>query len=303
VVRGPPNHSAWQVMAKRIVIVGKRGRLGAALARELAPSYDVIALGREDLDLSAPVSPQIALPEFDTMLNCAAATNVDWCEQNPELAHRLNGEAAGELAEFCARRHARLIHVSTDYVFDGKSPVHLTEGAAPNPINRYGQSKRQGELTVLAASPDHLVVRVSWVFGPDRPSFIDQIIAQARGEPVVAAVADKWSAPSYTLDIVQWLHPILLERPVGGILHLCNAGSCSWKEWAEVALAAARRLGIRVRATEVAPLTLAGMKPFKAPRPVHTVMATTKFQTLAGLQPRPWQEAVAAYVGKHYQTA
>jgi dTDP-4-dehydrorhamnose reductase len=289
-------------MAKRIVIVGKRGRLGAALARELAPRYDVIALGREDLDLSAPVSPQSALPKFDTMLNCAAATNVDWCEQNPELAQRVNGEAAGELAEFCARRHARLIHVSTDYVFDGKTLGPLAEEAVPNPINRYGQSKRQGELAVLAASPDHLVVRVSWVFGPDRPSFIDQIIAQARGEQPVAAVADKWSAPSYTLDISQWLYPVLLERPVGGVLHLCNAGSCTWKEWGEVALAAARRVGIRVKATDVAPLTLAGMKRFKAPRPVHTVMATTKFQTLTGLQPRPWQEAVAAYIDRHYRT-
>jgi dTDP-4-dehydrorhamnose reductase len=290
-------------MAKRIIIVGKRGRLGAALVREFAPRCDVIALGREDLDLSAPVTPQVALPKFDVMLNCAAATNVDWCEQNPKLAQRLNGEAVGELAEFCARRDARLIHVSTDYVFDGKTPVPLTEEAAPNPINRYGQSKRQGELAVLAASPDHLVVRVSWVFGPDRPSFIDQMIAQARGEQSVAAVADKWSAPSYTLDIARWLHPVLLERSMGGLLHLCNAGSCSWKEWGEVALAAARRLGIQVKATDVAPLTLAGMKQFKALRPVHTVMATTQFQALTGLQPRPWQEAVAAYIDRHYRTA
>jgi dTDP-4-dehydrorhamnose reductase len=290
-------------MANRIVIVGKRGRLGAALARALAPEYDVIAVGREDLDLSAPVPPQIALPEFDTMLNCAAATNVDWCEQNPELAQRVNGVAAGELAGFCARRHARLIHVSTDYVFDGRNPGLLTEEAEPNPVNRYGQSKRQGELAVLAASPDHLVVRVSWVFGPDRPSFIDQIIVQAQHKTSVAAVADKWSAPSYTLDIAQWLRPILRERSMGGFLHLCNGGSCSWKEWGEAALAAARLLGIRIKAAEVAPLTLAEMKQFKARRPVHTVMATTKFHTLTGLQPRPWQEAVAAYLRRQYRTA
>lgn len=302
-VRSRPNRFARQAMAKRIVIVGKRGRLGAALAREFASGYEVIALGREDLNLSAPVAGQLALPEFETMLNCAAATSVDWCEQNPGLAQRLNGEAAGELAEFCARRRARLVHVSTDYVFDGKSPAPLTEENAPDPVNRYGRSKRLGELAVLTASPDHLVVRVSWVFGPDRPSFIDQLIARAQSEAAVAAVADKWSAPSYTLDIAQWLHPILPERSVNGILHLCNAGRCSWKEWGEVALAAARRLGIPIRTTEVASLTLAEMKQFKALRPVHTVMATKKFQTLAGVQPRPWQEAVAAYVDRHYQTA
>jgi dTDP-4-dehydrorhamnose reductase len=141
------------------------------------------------------------------------------------------------------------------------------------------------------------------VFGPDRPSFIDQLIEQAQRDPSVAAVADKWSAPAYTLDIAQWLHPVLAERSINGVLHLCNAGSCSWKEWGEVALAAARRLGLRVRTTQVAPLSLAGMKRFKALRPVHTVMATTKFQTLSGLQPRPWQEAVAAYIDRHYQTA
>jgi dTDP-4-dehydrorhamnose reductase len=289
-------------MAKRIVIVGKRGRLGAALARELASRYDVIALGREDLDLSAPVSPQIDALKFDLMLNCAAVTNVDWCEQNPELARRINGAAVGELAEFCTRRQARLIHVSTDYVFDGKRPVPLTEEAVPNPVNRYGQSKRQGELAVLAAGPDHLVVRVSWVFGPDRPGFIDQIIGRAQSEPAIAAVADKWSAPSYTLDIAEWLQPALLDQPVGGMLHLCNDGSCSWKTWAEVALASARRAGIRVRTIEVAPLTLAEMNQFKAVRPVHTVMATTKFQMLTGIQPRPWQEAVAAYIDRHYRS-
>jgi dTDP-4-dehydrorhamnose reductase len=290
-------------MDGRIVIVGKRGRLGAALAREFSPRYDVIALGREDLDLSAPVTPQIDVPAFDTMLNCAAATNVDWCEQNPEPAQRVNAEAVGELAEFCTRRRARLIHVSTDYVFDGRSAVPLTEEAPPNPVNRYGDSKRQGELAALAAGPDHLVVRVSWVFGPDRPSFIDQVIVQAQREPVVSAVADKWSAPSYTLDIARWLQPVLLEKAVSGILHLCNAGSCTWQGWGEVALAAAQRLGLSMRTAKVAPLTLAGMKGFKAARPVHTAMATTKFQMLTGVQPRPWQDAVEAYVSRHYRTS
>ncbi|MBV9488342.1 MAG: dTDP-4-dehydrorhamnose reductase [Verrucomicrobia bacterium] len=288
---------------KRVVIVGKRGRLGAALVRELAPNCQVVGLGREDLDLSKPVGAQIAGLEFDLLINCAAATNVDWCEQNPDLAERINAAAVGELAEVCRRRHARLVHLSTDYVFDGRAQTPLSEQVPPNPANRYGLSKRHGELAALAGSGEHLVIRVSWVFGPDRPSFIDQLIGQAQRQSSVAAVADKWSAPTYTLDFCRWLQPALFEQPIGGILHVCNAGACSWREWAEATLDAARQLGLPVKANSVEPLALAEMKKFTAARPVYTVMDTARFQALTGIKPRPWQEAVRDYVRRHYRVA
>ncbi|HEY0792730.1 MAG TPA: dTDP-4-dehydrorhamnose reductase [Chthoniobacterales bacterium] len=289
------------VRKPRIVVAGSRGRLGAALVRAYARRFDVVPLDRNALDLARPISAQLEGLGFEVLINCAAATNVDWCEGNPALAGRINGTAVEELARCCAGQNARLIHVSTDYVFDGQDAGLLTEQVEPNPVNVYGWSKRAGELAALNNGPDNLVVRVSWVFGPDRPSFLDQIIAKARTEATLAAVADKWSSPTYTRDCAEWLGPRLFDREVRGLLHLCNAGGCTWRDLAEEGLTAARHAGVPLRAESVEPLRLAEMTGFTAQRPVHTVMATQRFQQLSGESPRGWQNAVAEYIARQYR--
>ena len=143
---------------------------------------------------------------------------------------------------------------------------------------------------------NHLVVRVSWVFGPDRPSFVDWVIAQAREHEKVDAVADKFATPTYTLDIAEWLKPLLVSSAPGGLLHLANRGGCSWREYGQWALDCCRAEGITLRAHEVGAITLADMKNFIARRPVYSVLATGKYEHLTGEAPRDWHEAVAAYV-------
>ena len=156
-------------------------------------------------------------------------------------------------------------------------------------------TKLEGDLEVLAASPGHCVVRVSWVFGPDKPSFVDAIVKRALTSPEAAAVHDKTSAPSYTEDMAIWLAEFLKPSVPGGIYHLCNGGTCSWRDYGEYALECAKANGVPVLTTTVAPLKLSDMKNFIAVRPPKTPLDTGKFTRVTGITPRPWQEAVAAH--------
>ncbi len=140
------------------------------------------------------------------------------------------------------------MHVSTDYVFDGLASRPYREEDAAKPISVYGKTKRLGEELLLQSSADHLVIRVSWVFGPDKPSFIDLLLDRAIGQEEVAAIDDKFSAPTYTVDFAQWIRPLLFELPIGGILHLCNSGGCSWREYAQCAVDAARQEKVQLKA-------------------------------------------------------
>jgi dTDP-4-dehydrorhamnose reductase len=290
-----------QQQRKQLAIVGAGGRLGAALARVYRADHEVRAFTRAQLGLAAPDRLRESLGgiDFDVLINCAAQTNVDRCETQQEEAFTINGEAPGVLAEICSGKGARLIHISTDYVFDGEKREPYTENDAPNPISVYGASKLEGERRVLAVSGDHLVVRVSWVFGPDRPSFVDWIVDRAREQDHVEAVADKFSTPTYTLDIAEMLRPFISGERIGGLLHLANTGECSWREYGQYALDCCVKEGVPLRATSVGAITLADMKNFIARRPVHTVMATSKYERSTGGTPRSWQDAVAEYVRDH----
>src|SRR6267154_3895145 len=201
---------------KRVVVVGAGGRLGAALVREYAGTFDVVGFNHAQLDLGQPAQMRAALGalEFDALINAAAQTNVDRCETHQEEAFALNAEAPRVLAEICAGKKARFIHISTDYVFDGEKREPYTEEDEAKPISIYGESKRAGERRALDANENALIVRVSWVFGPDRPSFIDWALGQAREHEKVSAIADKWATPTYTLDLAQMLKAFL---PVAGI--------------------------------------------------------------------------------------
>ena len=168
----------------KIAIVGANGRLGAALVREYQRDYEVTSYDRRQLDLGQldRVRSALAGAKFELLINCAALTNVDYCESHREEAFVVNAEAPRLLAEIANEKSAKLVHFSTDYVFDGKKTDPYVEEDKAVPLSVYGESKLEGERRVLEVSSQHLVVRLSWVFGPDKPSFIDQIIQRARGK-------------------------------------------------------------------------------------------------------------------------
>jgi dTDP-4-dehydrorhamnose reductase len=296
----------------KIVILGAGGRLGAALMREYREKYDIAGFDHAQLDLANldDVRGKLGAMNFDVLINAAAFTNVDACETEHERAFRINAEAPGVLAEICNEKEAKLIHFSTDYVFDGKKCAPYTEEDQANPISAYGESKLAGEKNVLVADDGHLVVRVSWVFGPDRPSFVDAMIKRAQQDEKIDAISDKFSTPTYTYDIAQMLPQFFDRRVAGGILHFANAGKCTWQEYAQWALDCCRDAGVSLKGKTVGALNLSemtrlrqgsgGQAPWVACRPVYSVLSTAKYTELAGTSSRAWREAVADYITRFY---
>src|SRR6267143_643712 len=279
----------------KIMILGAGGRLGAALVREYRDKHDVAVFSHAQLDLSNldDLREKLGATNFDVLITAAAFTNVDLCETERARAFTTNGEAPGIVAEICRQRGAKLIPFSTDYVFDGEKRAPYTEEDEATPISVYGESKLAGENNVVTTQDRNLVVRVSWVFGPDRPSFIDAMIKGAQERERVDAIADKFSAPTYTHDIAEML-PQFFERDVeGGIVHFANAGQCSWQEYAQWALDCCQDAGVPLRVSTVGAGKLENMANWIARRPVYSVLSTAKYTSLTGISPRTWREAVS----------
>jgi dTDP-4-dehydrorhamnose reductase len=287
---------------KTILILGGRGRLATSLAEEWSKNHNVVSWGRAEADVADLDSLRAKLEstEFDLLVNGSGATNVDACETARDEALTVNALAPEVMARAATRRGARLIHFSTDYVFDGSMDRPLAESDPARPAGWYGETKLQGETRVLAVDPRHLVVRVSWVFGPAKPSFVDMIIQRAQQNDRVEAVADKFSSPTYSPDVAGWLEPFFSDAAPGGLFHACNSGTCSWRDYGEKALEFAAEAGLPLRTTRVAGIPLASMTQFVAPRPVFTNLSTKKLADVLGQSPRHWHDALRDYVFKKY---
>lgn len=286
----------------KIVILGTGGRLGAALLREYGEKFDVTGFSRTELDLSDldGLCEKLRAIDFDLVINAAGFTKVDLCETQPDRAFLINAEAPRVLTEISRKKNAKLIHFSTDYVFDGDKREPYTEEDEASPISVYGESKLAGEKNVLAGQNRNLVVRVSWVFGPDRPSFIDAMVQQARENDEVNAIADKFSTPTYTLDIAEMLPRFFGSDAPGGILHFANAGQCSWQEYAQWAVDCCDDAGLPLKVKTIGAQKLRHMVTWVARRPVYTVLSAAKYTTLTGVSPRTWREAVSDYITRFY---
>ena len=286
----------------KIVILGSGGRLGAALLREYRDKFDVAGFNHTQLNLSdlGAVREKLRNIRFDILINAAGFTKVDLCETQPDRAFLINAEAPRVVAEICDEKNARLIHFSTDYVFGGHRREPYTEEDQASPISVYGESKLGGENNVLAAKSQNLVVRVSWVFGPDRPSFIDAMIQQAQENDEVDAVADKFSTPTYTLDIAAMLPQFFDPKVEGGILHFANAGQCSWREYAQWAVDCCHDGGLPLKAKTIGERKLRDMTNWIARRPIYSVLSSRKYTKLTGISPRTWREAVSDYITRFY---
>ena len=301
----------------KIAILGAGGRLGAALMRKYRERFDVVGFNHAQLDLSnfGELRKKLRATSFDLLINAAAFTNVDLCETKRDEAFLINAEAPRALAEICRDKRARLIHFSTDYVFDGGKREPYVESDSANPISVYGESKLAGEQNVLAVQDRHLIVRVSWIFGPDRPSFIDGMIKRAQENEEVDAVADKFSAPTYTDDIAEMLVVAGIDDGTqarvadlgynavsdhSGILHFTSAGECSWQEYAQWALDCCQEIGLPLKGKTVGARKLKDMTNWVARRPVYSVLSSAKYTKLSGRSPRTWREAVADYIRHFY---
>ena len=281
----------------RVAVTGAAGQLGRALVAELGPRV-VWAAGREELDVREPGAADRMLDRLrpDVVINAAAFNDVDGAESRPAEALAVNGAGAGHLARSCRDRHALLVHVSTDYVFDGAKREPYMEDDCPRPLNAYGVSKLAGCLLVAAAGGAHLIVRSSGLFGAGGNrvkggSFVDRIVARGREGAPLRVVDDQVFSPTYAPDLARAL-VALIEREARGFVHVTNEGACTWHELAVAALAIAR-VDARVEAIRSEDLGA------PARRPAYSVLATDRARKLGVPPLRPWRDALAEYLGDH----
>ena len=282
-------------MSKSIAITGTTGRLGCALQRHFeSAGWSTVGLNRSLLDLNEPnrIAEVLEKFHFDALIHPAAITSLESCEADPEQARRVNATAPSLIAAHCAALSLPMIHVSTDYVFDGKTSKLRTETDPAHPINVYGDSKRAGEKSVIAAHPSAWVARVSWLFGPDKAGFVEAILDRAQSGEPVQAIEDKYSVPSYTEDVCRAFEGLLgLSRQEGGVIHVCNRGQTDWHSYAEEIF---RYTGRTSQVVER--LALRDMDVFIAERPIHTAMDPGRLEGLLGRPMRRWQDALAHYL-------
>ena len=271
------------------------GQAVAAAATRLG--HDVVALSRAELDVTDAdhVRRVVAAAEPRAVVNCAAWTDVDGAETAEAAATAVNGEGAGNVARAAAESGARIVHVSTDYVFDGER-AHASGGSggpwlesdAVNPIGSYGRSKLAGEEQVAAATAEHAIVRTAWLFGTGGRNFVDTILALGHERDEVSVVTDQVGSPTWTVHLAEGLVELAERRGDVGILHAAGAGACSWYE---LAVEVFDRAGVRCR---VLPTT-SDRFPRPARRPAYSVLGTERDD--APVLP-PWQDGVAGYLAE-----
>jgi dTDP-4-dehydrorhamnose reductase len=268
----------------RLLITGAAGMLGRDVAAAAGRSgHEVVALARAQLDIAdrAAVQRAIAAARPDAVVNCAAWTDVDGAEEHEAEATRVNGDGAGHLAEAAPY----LVHVSTDYVFDGQGTEPYREDHPAGPLSAYGRSKLAGERAVQNANPDHAIVRSSWLFGAGGRNFVDTMLRLGAERDALRVVEDQVGCPTFTGHLAEALVTIAVNRPAG-ILHVAGGGACSWFELARAAL---QEQNITTR---IEPCTTAEF-PRPAPRPAYSVLGSTRPD--APTLP-PWRDGLRAYL-------
>lgn len=291
----------------RVLLTGSTGRLGGAFLSlwKSDDRYDVRVITRQDIDLSKPEEVKCFLrgEEFDLLINPAAMSGLEECLDAPDLACAVNVESPRAMAGICREKGARFVHFSTDYVFSGEDGDGGGNGKCETDptgaVNVYGSTKLRGEQAVLGANAEALICRVSWLFGPttpDRPSHFDNVIDRALAGESQNLIADKFSVPTFTHDIVDWVG-LLLDRQTSGIYHLCNSGGPeSWHSYAEKICHLAQEAGHEVDVDGLHASSMADAHFFREKRPIHTAMLPDRLQKEGIVSPRHWLEAAEVYL-------
>ena len=286
----------------RILLIGKNGQLGQDLLPVLAALGEVTAVGRETLDLENSDAIRHLLQDIhpDTIVNAAAYTAVDRAESEPAKAIAINGTAPTVMAEVAQELRSALIHISTDYVFDGQKNTPYLEEDPTNPINVYGKSKLLGEQGIQQACDRHMILRTAWVYGTQgKGNFVKTMLRLGAEREEISVVMDQVGCPTWTGDLAQaiaqcgfQLHSNLPNQAaVTGIYHYTNSGVISWYDFAVAIFEEATLLGFPVTIQQVVPIFSAEY-PTPTARPAYSVLSCKKISSLLGSPVPHWRQSL-----------
>jgi dTDP-4-dehydrorhamnose reductase len=285
----------------RILVTGRSGQLTTSLAEIAAdrPDLELIALGRPefDLEMTKKIGEKIEAQRPDLVINAAAYTAVDKAETEPERAFAINRDGAADAARAAARLGVPFVHISTDYVFDGRKALSYVETDKTGPLNIYGQSKLEGESAVLDEHPLALILRTSWIFSPFGSNFLKTMLKVGAERPVLRVVSDQLGNPTSALDLaaaILEISPALRNEP-GGLYHLTGDGSTSWHGFADFIFRESAKRGGPAPAVEAIPS--ADYKTAAA-RPANSRLDCAAFASRFGFSLRPWTSAAAEVVAR-----
>ena len=276
----------------RVLITGAAGMTGAELARQgRARGWETTALTRNDLNVTDELAVMAAVRDAapDVVMNAAAYTAVDEAEREPGLAMKVNRDGAANIARAAARAGAGMVHISTDYVFDGASLTPYRPDSGVNPVNAYGASKLAGEERVRECAPRHAIVRSSWVYSHEGRNFVRTMLSLAAAGSEIRVVNDQHGSPTLAADLGAALLDVaaaLLRDPsLSGTYHFANSGTTTWYGLAQAVFEESKL------APKVTPVTTAEFQA-TARRPQSSVLDTTAFTETFGVTPRPWRAAL-----------
>ena len=280
----------------RIALFGANGLLGRAIfssfsRRACSPRTRLITFDRANCDITDNARIDAIFSEHrpTIAINCAAYTKVDQAEQEPALAHAINVTATANLARACKTFNTKLVHISTDFVFDGTATIPYQPDSPTHPLSVYGSTKRDGEREIESIDPPGwLILRTSWLFGSTGPCFPRMILQRATAGQTLTIVNDQIGSPTYALDLADAIFD-LIEAEQSGIHHVTNAGQCSWFDFASAVVEEFDLPTDRVR-----PITteqFLQMRPIQAKRPMYSVMADDSLPITL----RPWRETLPAF--------
>ncbi|MEZ6194470.1 MAG: dTDP-4-dehydrorhamnose reductase [Planctomycetota bacterium] len=284
----------------KVLVAGAAGMLGRKILEVFAGRAECVPTslaGEEDgpgfrtLDLrdERAIEDRLASERPDAVINCAAYTAVDRCEDEETLAFEINAEAPGRLAAACARRGVRFVHFSTDYVFDGRLGRAYAEDDAPSPESAYGRTKLEGERRVREAGGDWLIARIQWLYGEHGPNFAETMLRLAASQPRLRVVSDQFGSPTYTGDVARETLR-LLEARQSGLFHVTNRGETSWHGFARAVLDRGGWSGTPIDAITTAEF------PRPARRPAYSVLENRRLEATIGRTMRVWTEALDEYM-------
>jgi len=278
----------------RALVTGAAGQLGVELLKRAPPEFEVVGLARSECDIADPAQVEAAVSSHrpDVVVNAAAFTAVDEAERQPSLAYAVNATGAGNVARAAEKTGARVIHVSTDYVFDGTSREPYRPDSAPNPINVYGGSKLGGEKEVMGWSSNFLVIRSSWLYASHGKNFLRTILAAMQAAKPLRIVSDLTGVPTSARSLAGAIWKSAARPEVRGIHHWVDDGAASWFDFAVAIQEIALRSGLIPKPVPITPIS---WKDYKAPalRPPYSVLDARALSSAIQQPLRPWRNSLA----------